>query len=259
MKAYKVFNPDWTCKNFKYEVGKTYKLLKNGKLQEPILCERGFHACSIPQDCFNYYPFNPDNKVALVELNGTVLGTDSDKQCSNIITIVEEIPWKKLLTLVNTGKGNSGYGNSGDGNSGYRNSGYGNSGNRNSGDGNSGDENSGNFTSCSCETGFFNSVSSLEIRVFNKPCLLSVWENTRKPNFTQFTLNEWVSFEKMSEEEKINYPKAYITDGYLKTYSYKEAWANAYAKFTKEEIALLKALPNFDPLVFKEITGIEIG
>ena len=25
MKGYKVFNPDWTCRNFQYEVGKTYE------------------------------------------------------------------------------------------------------------------------------------------------------------------------------------------------------------------------------------------
>lgn len=24
MKAYKVFNPDWTCKGFQYEIGKRY-------------------------------------------------------------------------------------------------------------------------------------------------------------------------------------------------------------------------------------------
>lgn len=25
LKGFKVFNPDWTCRGFKYEVGKTYE------------------------------------------------------------------------------------------------------------------------------------------------------------------------------------------------------------------------------------------
>jgi len=49
-KAYKGFNADMTCRNFRYEEGKTYKLEGN-----PKLCERGFHACLNLLDVFNYY------------------------------------------------------------------------------------------------------------------------------------------------------------------------------------------------------------
>ena len=62
----------------------------------------------------------------------------------------------------------------------------------------------------------------------------------------------------MTDEEKIQYPKAYVCDGYLKSFTYKEAWANAFKGATERDIELLKALPNFDTEVFEEITGIKI-
>ena len=49
MKAYKGFNLDMTCRDFKYEEGKTYEE------SEAILCEKGFHACINPINCLRYY------------------------------------------------------------------------------------------------------------------------------------------------------------------------------------------------------------
>ena len=86
IKAYKVFNQDWTCKNFKFEIGKTYSI--KGELK---MCENGFHACKKINNCFNYYDFNPKNKVAEVLLLGNVLGIDEDKQCCETIKIVKPI------------------------------------------------------------------------------------------------------------------------------------------------------------------------
>ena len=40
MIAYKVFNPDWTCRGFKYQVGETYE-----EEASPSVCDRGFHFC----------------------------------------------------------------------------------------------------------------------------------------------------------------------------------------------------------------------
>ena len=77
LRAFKVFNPDWTCKGFQYEIGKTYKI--EG---EPSMCESGFHACKKVSDCFSYYSFDPKNKVSEVELSGVILGMDGDKQCA---------------------------------------------------------------------------------------------------------------------------------------------------------------------------------
>ena len=54
VKGYKAFNPDWTCKKFKYEVGKTYEMN-----EMPVICERGFHFCENLADCFGITETRP--------------------------------------------------------------------------------------------------------------------------------------------------------------------------------------------------------
>ena len=290
MKAYKVFNPDWTCMGFQYEVGKSYEIER-----EPIMCEYGFHACKNVVDCFNYYAFDPNNKVAEVELSGTILGQDEDKQCAKNIKIIKELTWEQMLVLANTGHGNSGHSNSGHRNSGHSNSGHRNSGDRNSGDRNSGDRNSGDWNSGhwnsghwnsgdrnsgdrnsgdwnsgyrnsgdwnsgDWNSGFFNTITPTQILIFNKLCDRQKWENAQKPDFiNNIILNKWNDWLDMNDEERKQYPNAYVCGGYLKKYGYKEAWQNAYKKATKQDIELLKALPNFDAKIFEEITGIIIN
>ncbi len=94
-KGFKVFNPDWTCnpngKPFQYAVGGTYE-----EDVKPMVCNRGFHFCEKAADCFNYYQFNPENKVAEVLALGEV-ATDGTKSCTNKIQIVREIPWLNCL------------------------------------------------------------------------------------------------------------------------------------------------------------------
>ena len=96
VRGFKVFNPDWTCRGFQYEVGEIFE-----EDVEPSCCDRGFHFCENAADCFNYYSFNPDNKVAEVIAYGDIVRGD-DKCCTNKIKIVREIPWQELLTIVNT-------------------------------------------------------------------------------------------------------------------------------------------------------------
>ena len=76
MIAYKVFNPDWTCRGFKYQVGKTYE-----EDVIPSVCDRGFHFCTKLVDCFSYYAFDSDNKVAEIEALGDI-SDDGDKCCT---------------------------------------------------------------------------------------------------------------------------------------------------------------------------------
>ena len=160
VKGFKVFNPDWTCS----PNGNTKQYTCPGKFEEditPIRCGRGMHFCKKAADCFNYYNFNPENKVAEVIAYGDI-AEEGDKCCTNKLEIVREIPWVELLEIVNTGKGctglcNSGNRNSGDCNSGNRNSGDCNSGNRNSGNRNSGDCNSGDWNSGDWNSGNRNS------------------------------------------------------------------------------------------------------
>ena len=156
VKGFKVFNPDWTCRNKQYTCP--------GKFEEsvtPSVCDCGMHFCKKAADCFQYYLFDPNNKVAEVIAYGAVV-EDGDKCATDKLEIVREIPWAELLEIVNTGKGcaglcNSGDWNSGNRNSGNRNSGDWNSGNRNSGNRNSGDWNSGNRNSGDCNSGNRNS------------------------------------------------------------------------------------------------------
>ena len=138
MRGFKVFNPDWTCRGFQYEVGKTYE-----ENVIPSVCYRGFHFCKEAKDCFNYYQFDPNNKVAEVIAHGQI-ETEGDKTSTNKIEIVREIPWNELLTIVNQGKGNSGLCNTGDCNTGNRNTGDWNTGDCNTGNRNTGNRNTGN-------------------------------------------------------------------------------------------------------------------
>ena len=62
----------------------------------------------------------------------------------------------------------------------------------------------------------------------------------------------------MSEQEKKDHPFWKTTEGYLKTYDYKEAWRIAWDKASQEEKDKVKALKNFDAQIFQEITGIDI-
>ena len=159
----------------------------------------------------------------------------------------------------NSGSRNSGYGNSGYGNSGYGNSGDWNSGSRNSGYGNSGSRNSGDWNSGYGNNGFFNSVVPDTILVFNKPCKKKEWDDAEKPEFIfNIETTKWIWFSGMTDEEKKIHVKAYVCDGYLKVFTYKEAWKNAFDSASERDISLLKALPNFDPKVFEEITGIKL-
>ena len=153
VKGFKVFNPDWTCRGFQFEVGKTFE-----EDVKPECCDRGFHFCTKASDCFNYYRFDPNNKVAEVEALGDVDTHSDDSKCStNKLHIIREVSWQEVLELVNLGKACTGLCNSGNWNSGNYNSGNRNSGNRNSGNWNSGNWNSGNWNSGNWNSGNYNS------------------------------------------------------------------------------------------------------
>ena len=260
IKGYKVFNPDWTCnpngKPFQYEVGKTYE-----EDVKPMVCDRGFHFCEKAADCFNFYKFNPKNKVAEVLALGEV-DSDGVKSCTNKIQIVREIPWAELLEMVNTGKGCAGLCNSGDCNSGDCNSGNRNSGNRNSGNRNSGDWNSGDWNKCSFSNGCFNTESP-KIYLFNKPSPWTYrdWLNSE----ARFLLNqipgdvlEYRWLENMTDEEKAEHPEAETTGGYLKELDNSECALIWWRGLNDRQKAIITALPNFDKAIFKEITGIDV-
>lgn len=71
-------------------------------------------------------------------------------------------------------------------------------------------------------------------------------------------ITEWVSFSEMTDDEKRENKSAYITDGYLKTHSYYDAWSNLWKTLSDKQKDSFKTLPNFDADIFEEVTGIRI-
>ena len=253
MQGFKVFEPDWTCRGFQYEVGKTYE-----EDVTPCCCFRGFHFCTELKDCFNYYSFNPENKVAEVVALGEVDTESNDsKCCTNKIQIVKELSWEEVLKMVNMGKGNAGLCNSGDWNSGNRNSG-----NRNSGDWNSGDWNSGDWNKTNFSSGCFNTEQQKMI-MFNKP---SDWtyrdwlQSYERSLLNQIPKNvvEWIYSDDMTDEEKSAHPEHETTGGYLKVLDESDCGQIWWDSLTKRNKEIIKSLPNFDAEIFEEITGIKI-
>lgn len=169
MKGYKVFGPDWKCRNYQYKVGEVFE-----KNAEPVCCSCGFHFCVDLRHCFNYYSFDPGNKVAEIEAIGDIDSVESEigtKYCTNKIKIVREITWEEVLRTTNEGRSctgvsnvgnfnsgnhNNGDYNSGDYNKGDYNNGYCNYGDYNIGGFNRGDNNSGGFNTGDCNSGSFN-------------------------------------------------------------------------------------------------------
>ena len=144
--GFKVFNPDWTCS----PNGNTKQYACPGKFEEEgelYICDHGMHFCQTAADCFNYYDFDSNNKVAEVIAYGEVL-TEDDKSCTNKLEIVREITWDEVLRTVNLGKNCTGFCNTGDNNTGNRNTG-----DRNTGCCNTGDNNTGNRNTGCCNTG----------------------------------------------------------------------------------------------------------
>ena len=153
--GFKVFRPDWTCDPTGYNP-KQYtcpgKFEEEGELD---VCGHGMHFCQTAADCFNYYSFNSENKVAEVIAYGEVR-TEGDKSCTDKLEIVREIPWDEVLRIVNLGKNCTGRCNTGDWNTGDRNTGDCNTGDRNTGNWNTGDRNTGDWNTGDCNTGDWN-------------------------------------------------------------------------------------------------------
>ena len=85
MKAYKAFYPDMTCRRFQYEIGQIYEME-----EEPIKCERGFHACLELHDVLRYYPVEDKPRICEVEILGDI-SKDDYKVATNKIKIVREL------------------------------------------------------------------------------------------------------------------------------------------------------------------------
>ena len=93
MKAYKGFDQDLQCRDFQYEVGKTY--IHEGDV---VLCKSGFHACLDPLDTFQYY--NPGtSRYFEVEVLGWVDDEEGDdsKVVARSLTLIKELSIEELI------------------------------------------------------------------------------------------------------------------------------------------------------------------
>ena len=256
VRGYKVFNSDWTCNGFQYEVGKIFE-----EDVTPCTCDRGFHFCENAADCFSYYNFDSKNKVAEVIALGEV-DTDGKKSCTNKIQIVREIPWQELLTIVNIGKDCTGLCNTGDWNTGNWNTGNCNTGNWNTGDWNTWNRNTGDWNKSSFNTGCFNTEKP-KIMLFNKPSDFTYqdWLNSDARcllNQIPKYVVEWIYSYNMTDEEKVAHPTHETTGGYLKVLDEDECGQLWWGSLSEHEKNIIKAIPNFDAAIFEQCTGIKI-
>ena len=234
--GFKVFRPDWTCDPTGYNP-KQYtcpgKFEEEGELD---VCGHGMHFCQTAADCFNYYSFNSENKVAEVIAYGEVR-TDGDKSCTDKLEIVREIPWDEVLRIVNIGKNCTGRCNTGD-------------------------WNTGNWNKSSFNTGCFNTEEQ-KIMLFNKPSNMtySEWLDSD----ARYLLNqipkdvvEWVYEEDMTDEEKAAHPTYETTGGYLKVLDESECGQLWWGSLSDRRKEIIKAIPNFDAEIFFQCTGVRV-
>lgn len=87
MKMYKGFDKDLKCRDFQYEIGKTY--------EEPTaeLCNKGFHACEYPLDVFGYYAPRDMSRYCEVDLDDVSdkKSNEDSKRCGRKIAVKAEI------------------------------------------------------------------------------------------------------------------------------------------------------------------------
>ena len=292
VKGYKVFNPDWTCREKQYTCPGKFE--EEGEFE---VCGHGMHFCQTAADCFDYYDFNSKNKVAEVIAYGEVK-TDGDKSCTDKLEIVREIPWDEMLQIVNIGKNCTGCRNTGDWNTGNCNTGNCNTGNRNTGNCNTGDYNTGgwntgNRNTGNCNTGDYNTgnrstgnrntgdyntgdwnkssfntgcfnTEEQKIMLFNKPSDMTYREWLESD--ARWLLNqipkdvvEWVYEEDMTDEEKAAHPTYETTGGYLKVLDESECGQLWWNGLSDKDKFIIKAIPNFDADIFEKCTGIKVN
>lgn len=288
--GYKIFNPDWTCRNKQYTCPGEFK-----EDVESMRCGAGIHFCPDLKDCFEYYPNNPNYHCAEVVALDEIV-QDGNKCVTNHLQIIREILWDEVLKRVNHGKGCTGIRNIGNRNTGNRNTsdfntgncniGYHNTGNFNIGCRNTGSHNTGDYNTGSCNTGnsntgnrnagnfntgdwntasFSNGVfctEEPEILIFNKPSGMTFrqWRDSKACcllNQILFTPNAWVWDDDMTDEEKEVHPEYKTTGGFLKVLDTSDCCIRWWESLDESDRDVVRSIPNFNAAIFKQITGID--
>ena len=86
MRAYKAFDRNMKCRGFQYAEGHAYEA------PEAVLCEKGFHACTMPLDVLGYYAPGLGSIYREVDLNDVSEEQSNDsKACAKKIRIGAEL------------------------------------------------------------------------------------------------------------------------------------------------------------------------
>ncbi len=88
--AYKGFDKNLKCRDFQFEIGKTYT--HDGDVKK---CKTGFHACEHPLSVFEFYD-PAGSRFAAVEQSGTI-DKDETKTASSVIEIKSELTLHDLI------------------------------------------------------------------------------------------------------------------------------------------------------------------
>ena len=228
MIGYKAFDMELKCRDFQFEVGKTYDTgIADEKLE---LCTKSvFHFCREINriECVSGYKLSK-SRVCEVVAEGSVVSSDDGKFGTNRIMILRELTREEIEKY----------------------------GDRNSGNCNSGDWNSGNWNSGNSNSGYFN-VDSPLVRIFGKETDVKK-EDIDFPSWLYFGLTQWVSHDTATDKEKKEHKNEIeISGGFLKTLTYKEAFRLAWRKVEFSERKKLFSLPNWNNEIFMQISGID--
>ena len=217
----KGFDKNLCCRGMQFEVGKTYDT--GAKDNEIKLCSNTvFHYCNSIEQVHSYYSCDPakHNRFCEIEVLGAEI-TDGRKCGSNKIKLVREIVGDELKTLIGQINGNTGLFNSGD-------------------------RNSGDWNSCNYSNGVFCNQEDKDIRIFNKPSGMSL-EEFWDSKYYRALQSEPLELTYWDNENKE-----------LKCRSYKDACAIWWSKLTEKNKKIIQEIPNFDPEIFFDITGIDV-
>ena len=191
--------------------GKWLPLIKD--LKE---CSNGYHVTNY----WNMWLQDTSNKIFEVEIK--------DMQEKSEVGVIDKYVCGKFRFIKEVKVTFDSKNNTGNRNTGNWNTGDSNTGNSNTGNSNTGNRNTGNWNTSNYNTGFFNTEEVKIIKVFNKDCDKSIWDNCNKPSFIYFELEG----------------------------DYKKSFVKSFEKASKEDVELLIKLPNFDFKVFEKISSI---
>lgn len=127
---------------------------------------------------------------------------------------------------------------------------------------NSGSFNTGDFNNSSFNTGCFN-VKEHKIMLFDKPSDMTYqdWLDSKARELLRQipkSAAEWVNTDDMTDEEKVEHSTYKTTGGYLKELDKSECCQMWWDSLDIDDKEIIKAIPNFDPDIFYECTGIKV-